>query len=107
WLHLKPAFGGIPPSLSLGAPYTSNTLLARDCKTPLGYGYSIATLKPSPPHPIWVPRLGFSLCRPALPYHLFDYLYHGRSLHQQKKIAIVRFMSLRRTPETPETNHRN
>src|SRR5437588_1469740 len=72
--HLKPAFGSTPPPLSLGAPYTSNTLPARDCKTPLGYGYSIATFEPSPPRPPWVPRLVFSLCWPALPHRLLDRL---------------------------------
>ena len=78
--HLKPAFGSTSPPLPRGAPYTSNTLPARDCKTPLGYGYSIATFEPSLPRPPWVPRLGFSLCWPALPYRLPDRLYHGRIL---------------------------
>ena len=78
--HLKPAFGGTPPPLSLGTPYTSNTLPARDCKTPLGYCYSIATFDPSTPRPFWVPRLGFSLCWPALLHHLLDCLYYGRIL---------------------------
>ena len=47
--HLKPAFGGTSPPLPHGAPYTSNTLPARDCTTPPCYGYSIATFEPSPP----------------------------------------------------------
>src|SRR5437588_8787909 len=72
--HLKPAFGGTPPSLSHGTPYTSNTLPARDCITPLGYSYSIATFEPSLPRTLWVPSLGYSLCWPDLPYRFFDHL---------------------------------
>src|SRR5437588_7588435 len=73
--HLKPAFGGTSPPLPHGAPYTSNTLPARDCKTPPGYGYSIATFKPSPPRPLWVPRLGFSaFAGPPFPTPTRDHL---------------------------------
>src|SRR5947209_7575588 len=71
WHHLKPAFGGTPPPLSYGVPYNSNPLPARDCTIPPGYSYSIVTFESLLPQPISVPRLGFfSLCRPALPYHL-------------------------------------
>src|SRR5205807_7077053 len=78
--HLKPAFGGTSPPPPHWAPYTSNTLPARDYTTPPGYGNSFATFEPSPPRPLWVPRLGLSLCWPALPYCLLDRLYHGRIL---------------------------
>src|SRR5437588_8270016 len=77
--HLKPAFGGTSPPLPHGAPYTSNTLPARDCTTPPGYGYSIATFEPSPPRPLWVPGLGFSASAgPPFPNPTCDHLYHGR-----------------------------
>ena len=79
--YLKPALGSTPPPLSYGVPYTSNPLPARDCTTPPGYGYSIATFKPSPPRPLWVPRLGFSaFAGPPFPTPTCDRLYHGRIL---------------------------
>src|SRR5205085_6458912 len=68
----------------------------RDCTTPPGYGYSIATFEPSPPRPLGVPRLGSQPlpARPSPPLSC-DHLYHGRILPPS---AYVSFLSLGEYP---------
>src|SRR5205807_10341812 len=69
---------------------------------PLSSFFSVSSILLSKPHQDFFFHLHVLTFTLTTIYSLL-----GKCRHQQKKIAIVCLRSLRRTPETPETNYRN